>query len=53
MANNTKKKYLSSPEEAIGKTVEDVYVGYEETEIYFEDGSSYTINTFMGNPRDI
>lgn len=39
--------------EMVGKTVADVYDGYEETIITFEDGTEYYEYTFSGNTRDI
>lgn len=53
MIDYREREQIHSIEEAVGKTVEEVHNGYEETVFAFEDGTYYSEYTFSGNPRDI
>jgi hypothetical protein len=49
----TERNHVFSAHEIVGKTIEAVEEGYEDTRIVCEDGTVYSINTYQGNPRDI
>lgn len=47
------KTYATQGSDLEGKTIAEFNEGYEDTEIICEDGTTYSIYTYSGNPRDI